>query len=127
MTAGRILVVDDNAEMRKLVRLTLEPDGHTLYEVETGDECLPAVLRLRPDLVILDVMTPGAKNGFEACAEIKGGKVPAAPLVLLLSARGQQTDFAMGRDAGADAYVTKPFSPRELAATIRQLLSKRQS
>jgi len=113
--------------LRKLVRLTLEPEGYVLHEAQTADECLSAVARLNPDLVILDVMTPGVANGFEACAALKHGNPPGGPLVLLLTARGQQIDRARGRDAGADAYIIKPFSPLQLAETVRDLVDKRTS
>lgn len=122
MTARRILIVDDNAELRKLVRLALESDNYSLHEAQSADECLIAVQALHPDVVILDVMMPGTKTGLDACAEIKSGDSSNKPAVVLLTARGQQTDIAKGRAVGADAYVVKPFSPLELASTIKRLL-----
>ena len=125
MTRKRILIVDDNSELRKLVRLTLELEDYALHEAQSADECLPAVRALDPDLVLLDVMTPGTKDGLEACLEINQSDLPRKPIVVLLTARGQQTDVAKGLAAGAAAYVVKPFSPAELAATVKRLLQPR--
>lgn len=124
MSARRILIVEDNIELRKLIRLSLDGDGHELHEVATGDECLQTVHAIRPHLVILDVMMPGSVNGLEVCAALRRDAELGEVRILMLSARGQARDIERGTAAGADAYVVKPFSPTELATTVQKLLGQ---
>ncbi len=120
----RVLVVDDQAELRTLVRWSLE-----LLEgpVEFAEACdaeagLQLARTLRPDLVLLDVMMPGDMNGLQACRVLRGEPSLAHTRVVLLSARGQLADVRQGLDAGASAYLVKPFSPQRLLETAEQLL-----
>ena len=78
---------------------------------------------MRPDLVLVDVMMPGSLDGYQVCQKIKMDPETAKTIVILLTARGQQSDFEMGRRAGADAYLTKPFSPLELLDTVEDKLA----
>jgi DNA-binding response OmpR family regulator len=86
-----------------------------------GDTALAMIREQRPDLVLLDVMMPG-KSGFEVCQAVRADETLASVKILMLSAKGRDTDLAKGSALGADAYMTKPFSTQELAARIRELL-----
>ena len=117
----RILIVEDHADIRKLVRLTLEFEDYEIHEAVNADEGLEAVRRLRPDLLLLDVMMPGKLNGLDLCRLVKTDLSLGRPQVVLLTARGQSQDVEAGMNAGADAYLLKPFSPLKLIATIDTL------
>jgi DNA-binding response OmpR family regulator len=120
MTAGRILLVEDDARVRETVRLYLAREGFTALEAADGSSGLEAVRTKRPDLVVLDVMLPGL-DGFSVCREIR--KFSAVP-VILLTARTQDEEIRKGLDLGADDYVPKPFSPRTLVARVRAVLRR---
>lgn len=117
----RILIVEDHADIRKLVRLTLEFEDYEIHEAVNADEGLEAVRRLRPDLLLLDVMMPGKLNGLDLCRLVKTDLSLGRPQVVLLTARGRSQDVEAGMNAGADAYLLKPFSPLKLIATIDTL------
>jgi len=120
MQRPRILVVDDEAPIRELVRGYLEREG---FEVETATEGLAAVDAVRasaPDVVVLDVMLPGL-DGIEVCRRIR---TFSDAYVLMLTARGEEIDRIVGLTVGADDYLVKPFSPRELVARVRALLRR---
>lgn len=117
----RILIVEDHADIRKLVRLTLEFEDYEIHEAANADEGLEAVRRLRPDLLLLDVMMPGKLNGLDLCRLVKTDLSLGRPQVVLLTARGQSQDVEAGMNAGADAYLLKPFSPLKLIETIDTL------
>jgi DNA-binding response OmpR family regulator len=121
----RILIVDDQPELRKLVRMTLEFEDYQLDEAQDGASALAAVDRHRPEVVILDVMMPGELSGYDVCARIKSDASAQGTKVILLTARGQQADLARGREAGADHYVVKPFSPLELLDSVATALTER--
>lgn len=118
----RILIVDDQGELRKLVRMTLEYADYELHEAENGARALELLEVVRPELVVLDVMMPGGLDGFQVCEIIKSRPEARKTRVLMLSARGQKTDLEQGRRAGADAYLVKPFSPLELIDKVEKLL-----
>lgn len=116
----RILIVDDKAELRKLIRLTLRLQvGYELFEAEDGDEGLEMARIVLPDLVILDLMMPG-KDGYELCAELKGNTMFNNPYIIMLTARAQEQDVERGKQAGADHYLTKPFSPLQLVELLNE-------
>jgi DNA-binding response OmpR family regulator len=114
----RILIVDDHADIRKLIRMTLEFEDYEVFEAGDAVSAVSIAADLRPDLVVLDVMMPGEFDGLEACRRLKSPSKEAAPQVMLLSARGQASDREAGRNAGADAYLVKPFSPLQLIDSI---------
>lgn len=118
----RILIIEDHADIRRLIRMTLEFEDHEIHEAASADEGLAAVQSLRPQLLLLDVMMPGSMDGLELCRRVKGElHGGAAPWVVLLTARGQSQDIEAGMMAGADAYLLKPFSPLKLIETINNL------
>jgi two-component system, OmpR family, phosphate regulon response regulator PhoB len=114
----RILIVEDQAEIRKLIRMTLEFEDFELFEAGDGGAGLLMVDKAMPDLVLLDVMMPGELDGFQVCQKIKSRPDLRHVKVVMLTARGQQNDLEAGTSAGADAYLTKPFSPLELIDTV---------
>lgn len=119
--AATILVVDDDAFIRRPLQFMLRAEGFDAPTAVDGDEALRRVAERRPDLIVLDVMMPG-RDGFEVCRELKSSPDTAAIPVILLSARGREHDRERGVAAGAAAFVTKPYSPSGLLATIRELL-----
>jgi DNA-binding response OmpR family regulator len=117
---GHILVVDDEPLVREVVGAYLERDGHTVEAVADGDAALAAVADHVPDLIILDVMLPGI-DGLSLLRQIRTtSRVP----VLMLTARADETDRVLGLELGADDYVVKPFSPREVAARAKTILRR---
>lgn len=118
----RILVVEDQDDLRQLVKMTLECADYELHEAENGAHALELLAPLWPDLVVLDIMMPGAMDGLEVCGIIKRRPELKHMKVLLLSAKGQRADLERGRQAGADGYLVKPFSPLELIETVERLL-----
>ena len=118
---GKLLIVEDQPDIRKLIRMTLEFEGYELLEAENGAQGLEVAERERPSIMLLDVMMPGELDGYAVCARVKKDPVLAATRVVMLTARGQQADLEAGRKAGCDAYLTKPFSPLELIDTIDRL------
>lgn len=119
---ARVLIVDDQADIRRLIRMTLEDEPFELREAADGDEALAVVSAWRPDLILLDVMMPGGHDGLQVCARVRTDPALADTRVVLLSARADGGDRAAGHAAGADEYLTKPFSPLQLLETIDRLL-----
>lgn len=116
----RILIVDDHPDLRLLAQAALDDPGHVFREAANGPEALAALEEFRPAVVILDVMLPGGVDGYEICRRIKAPGAVAPAFVIMLTARGQKADEDRGKAAGADLYLTKPFSPAQLAAAVRQ-------
>jgi DNA-binding response OmpR family regulator len=116
-----VLLVDDDPKIRELLRLYVEREGHRPLFAADGETALELATRAKPDVVLLDVMLPGM-DGFEVCRRLRDiSQVP----ILLLTARSAEGDRVIGLDLGADDYVVKPFSPRELMARVRALLRRR--
>ncbi len=115
-----VLVVDDEPIVREVVVRYLEREGYRTLEAGDGDAARDALARTSPDLVVLDVMLPGT-DGLELCRWIRS--TSALP-VIMLTARGEEADRIVGLELGADDYVTKPFSPRELAARVKSVLRR---
>ncbi len=118
----RILIVDDQPDLRKLIRMTLELGEFEVHEAVDGAGALAQAAVLRPDLVLLDVMMPGGLNGYQVCERLKRDPVLTGTLVVMLTARGQAGDIDAGQVAGADGYLVKPFSPFELIERVETLL-----
>lgn len=122
MADAKILVVDDDKKTVDLIRLYLEKDGYRVLVAYDGQRALELARQKRPDLVVLDLMLP-AVDGLDVCRTLRvraGSKVP----IIMLTARTTEEDKLLGLDLGADDYVTKPFSPRELLARVRAVLRR---
>ena len=115
---GRLLIVEDQPDIRKLIRMTLEFEGYDLLEAENGADGLRLAQTARPTIMLLDVMMPGELDGYQVCERVKKDPELAGTKVVLLTARGQAADLETGKRVGADAYLVKPFSPLELIDTI---------
>jgi two-component system, OmpR family, alkaline phosphatase synthesis response regulator PhoP len=117
----RVLVVDDEALIRKTVRLACEQEGYAVQEAENGREAMASLEEFRPDIILLDLMLPDI-SGFDICRDIRraGSKVP----ILILSAKTEEIDVVVGLEIGADDYIVKPFRPRELLARLAAHLRK---
>jgi len=116
----RILVVDDEPQIVDLLRSYLRRDGFTVEQAADGEAALAAFGRLRPDLVILDLMLPKV-DGREVCRRIRDASHTP---IIMLTARDEETDKLLGLELGADDYITKPFSPREVVARVRAVLRR---
>ena len=123
MSSDRILIVEDEQIVAEVVDCYLRHDGFDTLLVADGNDALQALDRFMPDLIVLDLMLPGL-DGLEVCRRVRArGETP----VIMLTARGQESDKLVGLGLGADDYVTKPFSPRELAARVKVVLRRAKS
>jgi len=122
----KVLVIEDERDIRELVRVNLEAEGFQVLEAADGELGLALVKRERPAAVILDLMLPGL-GGLEVCRRIRAGESTARMPVVVLTARSAEADKVVGLEIGADDYVTKPFSPRELTARVKALLRRAYS
>lgn len=120
--ADKILLVEDEARIARTVRLYLEQAGYQVVVVDDGALALPAFRNERPSLIILDMMLPNV-DGMEVCRQIR--QTSSVPIIML-TARTEETDRIVGLELGADDYVTKPFSPREVVARVRAVLRRTQ-
>jgi two-component system, OmpR family, alkaline phosphatase synthesis response regulator PhoP len=120
---ARVLIVEDSPDIAELVRHYLERAGHDASVVTSGRDALTRVRQAAPDLVILDVMLPGM-DGLQVCQALRAEPSTARVPVLMLTARGEEADRVRGLELGADDYVTKPFSPKELVARVAALLRR---
>jgi phosphate regulon transcriptional regulator PhoB len=121
----RILVVDDEPDLLELVRVNLSQAGFEVETAETGRQALDRVRRLAPDLLILDLMLPDL-SGTEVCRHLRADAALSEIPIIMLTARADEVDRVVGLEIGADDYVTKPFSPRELTLRVRAVLRRRQ-
>ena len=119
----RVLIVEDQTDIRKLLRMTLEFSSYEIHEASDGASGLRMASAVRPDLVLLDVMMPGEMDGLQVCQAIKSNPALASVKVVLLTARVQAGDREAGTQAGADAYLVKPFSPLQLMDTLERLMA----
>ncbi|MCM8766112.1 MAG: response regulator [Candidatus Omnitrophica bacterium] len=123
MTKKRILIVDDEPDVRDVLRIVLEAEGYEIIEAGDGEEGLEKVSKRPPDLIILDFMMPKL-NGPEVCQEIKKDILLRYIPIIMLTGRGEISDKIKGIDAGADDYIVKPFEPTELVARVKMVLRR---
>jgi len=123
MTRPKILVVDDEEDIRELVRLNLTREGYEVLDCETGEQALSLSRSKTSDLIVLDLMLPGI-DGLEVCRRLKADPKTAAIPIVILTAKGEDADVVTGLEIGADDYIVKPFSGKVLVARIRRLLRK---
>jgi len=120
----KILIVDDQVEVRELVDVTLRVGDHEILHAERGEQAVEIARREKPDLIIMDVSMPGEMDGLQATRAIKGDPETRNCTVIILSAKGQETEIRQGFDAGADDYFVKPFSPLDLVKKVEALLGE---
>lgn len=117
-----MVVVEDEPDLRRMISMALRSEEIDLHEAGDGDEAWALICRLRPRLVVLDVSMPGARNGLSLTRAIKADAQLAGTRVILLTALNQDCDVKAGYEAGADLYLTKPFSPLELMTVVEEAL-----
>ena len=119
----KVLIVDDEDNIRMLVRFNLEKAGYEVFEAEDGRKAIEMAINLAPDIIILDLMLPGI-DGLEVCRNLKRNPRTAALPIIMLTAKSDEIDRVIGLELGADDYMTKPFSQRELVARIKAVLRR---
>ena len=123
MPGSLVLVIDDEKDLLELVRYNLEKEGYRVKTAEDGEAGLGAAVRELPDIVVVDLMLPGI-DGLEVCRRLRADQRTARTPIIMLTAKSAEIDRIVGLEMGADDYVTKPFSPRELAARIKAVLRR---
>lgn len=124
MSQGRILLVEDDAALAELIRWNFEREGFTVEHSPDGEEALLLARECPPDIVLLDWMIEGAISGIEVCRRLRRIQDTANVPIIIVTARGEEEDRIRGLETGADDYVTKPFSPRELVARVGAVLRR---
>ena len=125
MQKKRILVVDDEEDIRELVGYNLSRDGYMVDSAVSGEEALKITKKNRPDLILLDLMLPGI-DGLETARRFKNDSSTSSVPIIILTAKGDEADIVTGLELGADDYVTKPFSPRILNARVKAVLRRKE-
>ena len=118
----KILIVDDQLEVRELVEVTLRVGNYQILQAQSGEEAIEIVRAEKPSLIIMDIMMPGGMDGLEATRILKNDPETKDCKIILLTAKGQQIDIEKGFAAGADDYFIKPFSPLELIKKVEEIL-----
>jgi two-component system alkaline phosphatase synthesis response regulator PhoP len=124
MALQTVLVVDDEPQIVEIVQDYLKQGGYRVLSARDGQTALSLARRERPDLIVLDLMLPGGLDGLEVCRRLRRDTVMADVPIIMLTARVEETDRLIGLELGADDYITKPFSPREVAARVRAVLRR---
>ena len=123
MAHEKILVVDDEEDIQELVRYNLERNGYEVSCVSSGEEAIEGIKSFKPDLVVLDLMLPGI-DGFEVCKILKSDPKTERLPIVMLTAKGEESDVVTGLELGAEDYIVKPFSPQVLLARVRTVLRR---
>ncbi|HEV8291991.1 MAG TPA: response regulator transcription factor [Tepidisphaeraceae bacterium] len=126
MNKGTILVIDDEPDLLELVEFNLKKDGYEVIVAKNGQSGLEIAQKHVPDLIVLDLMMPGI-DGLEVCRQLRGDSRTKQIPMIMLTAKSAEADRIVGLELGADDYITKPFSPRELVARVRALLRRAAS
>ena len=124
MTPKTILAVDDEEDILELVDYNLSKEGYDVVRVTSGEKALEVARRDKPHLILLDLMLPGL-DGLDVCKRLKADPLTAEIPVVMLTAKGEETDIVLGLELGAEDYITKPFSPKVLVARVRAVLRRR--
>ena len=122
MTQHKVLIADDEPNILISLEFLMKREGHQVLVARDGEEALQLIRSERPALVLLDVMMP-RKNGYEVCQAVRADESLAGIKILMLTAKGRDTDVAQGLGVGADGYMTKPFGTQALAARVREMLA----
>jgi DNA-binding response OmpR family regulator len=123
VTARKVLVVDDEPFICRSLSFVLRKENYDVFEARNGEEALAAIRQHKPDLVFLDVMMPKI-NGFEVTERVKADPELASVRIILLTAKGQDSDREIGKRVGADDYMTKPFSPTRILERVREIFGR---
>lgn len=123
MAKPKVLVIEDEPDILEVIQYNLEREGHKVVACRNGEQGLSRIRTDDPDLVILDLMLPGM-DGVEVCRQVKNDPVTRAIPIIMVTAKGEESDIVLGLGIGADDYITKPFSPRELIARVKVVLRR---
>ena len=123
MTQQKIVAVEDEPDILEVVQYNLSREGFQVVTASSGDEGLRAVMREAPDLVLLDLLMPGL-DGLEVCRKLKSDPMTQRIPIIMVSAKGEESDIVLGLGVGADDYITKPFRPKELIARVKAVLRR---
>ena len=123
MGKEKILIVEDEKDIVEMIEYNLKKEGYTISSVLNGEQAISLAKKERPDLIILDLMLPDI-DGFEICRRLKNNEITVQIPIIMLTAKSREADKVAGLELGADDYLTKPFSPRELIARIRTILRR---
>lgn len=123
--AAKILIIEDEEDIIDLVSYSLTREGYVVEGLPDGNQLIENVLRIKPDLILLDLMLPG-HNGYDLCKQLKQNPATAAIPVLILSAKSEESDVVVGLELGADDFIAKPFSPKILTARVRTILRRKE-
>ncbi|MFO7891952.1 MAG: response regulator [bacterium] len=123
MSKDYILIIEDETDIQELIQFNLEKEGYRVTSTLTGEEGISQIKTSPPDLVLLDLMLPGI-DGFEVCRRLKSDDETKKILIVMITAKGEESDIVAGLELGADDYITKPFKPRILIARIRSVLRR---
>ena len=119
----KIMIVDDQPEVRELVNITLSSEEYQILETDSGEKAIEIAKYEKPDLILMDLMMPGSIDGLEATKVIKSNPDTKDMYIIILTAKGQKKDIEIGMQAGADNYLTKPFSPLNLCMKVEEILN----
>ena len=125
MAKGKILIIEDEADIVEMIEYNLKEAGYKTLVASNGEKGISLAVEEQPDLIILDLMLP-VIDGFDVCRTLRGGEKTSGIPIIILSAKSHETDKVLGLELGADDYMTKPFSPRELLARIKAVLRRGQ-
>jgi two-component system phosphate regulon response regulator PhoB len=120
----QILIIEDEEDIRELVRYNLERENFAVIEAESGEAGLKSVSQKKPDLILLDLMLPG-KDGLQICRELKRSDATRDIPVVMMTAKGEESDIVTGLELGAEDYVVKPFSPKVMVARVKAVLRRK--
>lgn len=123
MAREKIVVIEDEPDILEMIEYNLGREGYAVESASSGDEGVKMILREAPDLVLLDLLLPGL-DGIEVCRKLKMDPVTQKVPIIMVSAKGEESDIVLGLGVGADDYVTKPFSPKELIARVKAVLRR---
>lgn len=121
----KLLIVEDQADIRRLIRWSLEDSGFQIEEAANGTTGLELAKKHKPELMLLDVMMPGGLDGIEVCKAVKADPTLTHTIIIMLTAKASSKDHEQARDAGADSFLPKPFSPARLLELIEALMKQR--
>lgn len=123
MKREKIIVIEDEADILEVIEHNLSREGYAVFSVTSGDGGLQMVIREIPDLVLLDLMLPGM-DGIEVCRELKSNNATKHISIIMVTAKGEESDIVLGLGVGADDYIVKPFSPKELVGRVKAVLRR---
>jgi DNA-binding response OmpR family regulator len=120
-TPKKIIIADDNENIREALTYLLEDEGYELWLAKDGAEALAKVREIVPDILLLDIMMPGM-NGYDVCSAVKNDPILKKIYIIMLTAKGQVAEQEHGKEVGADEYIVKPFSPMEILSKIKKIM-----